>query len=240
LQNHLNRVFISASTADNAQVAMPFLAEQMRTPATLFDPSRCLVLPKAAGGPAVFLFRSTDQSAEGLLSHFTRASLVDQPPLLGTAPFQLYIATPNPQSTQASPGKGFVNHLQLLDAREQQLTSGATAVLATRWMFLRSEPANAFTTYTYIMRANTGQPGAGDIRRDCMLTSIRAGDQLVTTFPLSRGPASIRITSQFMTTAPYTFSQGVLRFETFNMRSATTSLQTDDGSGVITLSNAPP
>ncbi len=240
LQNHLNRVFISASTADDAQVAMPYLAQQMRTPATLFDPSHCLVLPKAQDGPAVFLFRSTDQSAEGLLSHFTIASLVDQPPLLGTAPFQLYIATPNPQSTQASPGKGFVNHLQLLDAREQQLNSGPTAVLATRWMFLRSEPANAFATYTYIMRANTGQPGAGDIRRDCMLTSIQAGDQLVTTFPLPRGPASIRITSQFMTTAPYTFSQGVLHFETYNLRSATTSLQTADGSGVITLSDAAP
>jgi 4-amino-4-deoxy-L-arabinose transferase-like glycosyltransferase len=293
LQHHLSRVFISVSEANNSQVAMPFLAQQMHTPVTLFDPSGCLVLPDAKDGPAVYLFRSTDKITPVLLSRFTTATLIDQPPLLGTTPFQLYIVKPIPQSTPAPIGKAFVNQLQLLEAQAQLLSSAATtgspsfrgnspsrrpsfhppsrrgevhprplsqggplwspalpqqngnptSILATRWTLLHNEPAKAFTTYTYSMRAHTQLPGAAYMRTDCMLTSIHAGDQLVTTFALpqvSGTLASISITSQFLTMSPETFSQGSLHFETFNMQSTSTTLQTEDGSGVMSLAGIAP
>jgi len=125
LQRHLSRVFISVSIANDSQVAMPFLAQQMHTPATLFDPSGCLVLPNAKDGPAVYLFRSTDKITPVLLSRFATATLIDQPALLGTTPFQLYIVTPIPQSTPVPTGKAFVNQLQLLEAQAQLLSSAA-------------------------------------------------------------------------------------------------------------------
>jgi 4-amino-4-deoxy-L-arabinose transferase-like glycosyltransferase len=240
LQHHLGRVFISVSIADDSQVAMPFLAEQMRTPATLFDPSRCLVLPHAGAGPVVLLTRSSDSLLPALLRRYAKATLVDQPPLLGTTPFRLYIVTPNPQTTLAPTGKGFAHHLQLLDDQAQLLHSGPTTFVATRWTLLRNESPRAFTSYTYSMRANMNMPGTGDMRTDCLLTSIHAGDQLVVVFPLPSGsalPASMSITSHFLTTAPYTFSQGPLHFETFNMRSASVSLQSEGGSGDVAMSD---
>jgi 4-amino-4-deoxy-L-arabinose transferase-like glycosyltransferase len=242
-QHHLGRVFISVSTADTSQIALPFLAEHMRTPATLFDPSRCLLLPRSGAEPVVLLTRSSDSLLPALLSHYTTATLIDQPPLLGTTPFRLYIVTPNPSSTPMPAGKGFVNQLQLLDDQAQLVSNGPTKYVATRWTLLRNEPAQAFTSYTYIMRANTDLPTTNSIREDCLLTSIHAGDQLVTTFPLPSGgtpPTSMSITSQLLTMYPYTFFQGPLHFETFHMLRALASLQTVDGSGAVHFSRFAP
>ncbi len=240
LQHHLSRVFISVSIANDSNVALPYLAQQMHTPATLFDPAGCLVFPNAEDGPAVYLLRSTNRIASVLFGSYTTTTLIDQPPLMGAAPFQIYIVSPKPLSTPPQTGKGFVGQLQLLDSQAQLLAGGSTSLLATRWTFLHNEPARSFTSYTYTMRANTGLIGVGEMRSDCMLTSIRAGDQLVTTFALPQVSgvlASVSITSQFQTMSPYTFSQGPLHFETFNIRGATTLLQTRDGSGVINLSD---
>src|SRR3989440_2728162 len=225
-QRHLNRVYITMSTYDDTLTAMPFLAEQMRTPTTLFDAASCLVLPAPGAGPAVLLVRSTDKVVTALLTHFATVALVDQPPLLGTSPFQLYIVTPSVHSGRSEGGgqstsgqNGFVNHLQLFAPRAQQVSLSTSPFLVTRWTLLRNEQPRLRTAYTYVMRARPDLPNAGSIRSDCTLTSIRAGDQLITAFRLPQGsplPSSFGITSQFLMTSPYTIALGPLHFETAN------------------------
>jgi len=224
--------------------AMPFLAEQMRTPTTLFDAASCLVLPAPDAGPAVLLVRSTDKVVTALLTHFATVTLVDQPPLLGTAPFQLYIVTPgspNMRSVQPNAARnGFVNHLQLLAPQAQQLSLGTSPFLVTRWTLLRNEQPRLRTAYTYTMRAKSDLPNAGSIRSDCTLTSIQHGDQLITTFRLPQGsplPSSFRITSQFLMASPYTISLGPLHFETANTQGAPVALRTVHGRGAVTISS---
>src|SRR5205823_10052468 len=124
---HLNRVYITMSSYDDTLTALPFLAEQMRTPTTLFDAASCLVLPAPGDGPAVLLVRSTDKVVATLLSHFGTVTLVDQPPLLGTSPFQLYIVTPSAPDLQPPSARNeFVKHLQLLAPQAQQLSLGTS------------------------------------------------------------------------------------------------------------------
>ena len=239
-QRHLNRVYSTMSSSDNTLTAMPFLAESLRTPTTLFDSTSCLVLPAPGAGPAVLLLRSTDRVASALLGHFATATLVDRPPLPGTSPFQLYIVTSNLNSVQPTPApSGFVNHLQLLAPQAQQLSLGTSPFLVTSWTLLRNEQPSIRTAYTYTMRAKTGLPHAGSIRSDCTLTSIRAGDQLVTTFRLPQGssmPSSFSITSQFLVMSPYTISLGPLHFETANMQGALVTLESMDGGDAVTIS----
>ncbi len=66
--HHLNHVYIA--TDQYTQNSLGYLAEQMRTPTTLFDASRCLVLPNAAAGPAELLVGPYDKLSMVLLSHF--------------------------------------------------------------------------------------------------------------------------------------------------------------------------
>ncbi len=243
-QRHLNRVYITMSSYDDTLIAEPFLAEQMSTPTTLFDSTSCLVLPSPSAGPAVLLMRSTDKVVSALLSHFATITLVDQPPLLGTSPFQLYIVTPSVhsgRSGQPAPAQnGFVNHLQLLAPQAQTLSLGTSPFLVTPWTLLHDEQLRLRTTYTYIMRAKPNFPEARSIRSDCTLTSFRAGDQVVTTFRLPQGgaiPSSFNITSQFLVTSPYTISLGPLHFETAKTQGIPVALQSVDGRDAITISN---
>ena len=112
-QRHLNRVYIT--TDASSQTAMRYLAEQLRTPTTLFDDSSCLVLPGASGGPALFLVSPYAQLTLALLNQYATATLIDRPVRLGAPPFQLYIVTPRPIIGQTFVPVTFVDHLQLVD-----------------------------------------------------------------------------------------------------------------------------
>src|SRR5260370_18200865 len=120
LHRHLNHVYIATDLF--TQVALRYLAEQMQTPATLFDASNCLVLPNPASGPAVLLVGPYDKLSGVLLGRFAVATLIDQPERLGGAPFHLYLLQPIPAPKQASSNEAFANNLQLLDNRPRQLS----------------------------------------------------------------------------------------------------------------------
>jgi hypothetical protein len=240
--HHLNRVYITISFKDDSLTALPYLAEQMHTPSTLFDATACLVLPSLARGPAVLLMRSTDTVVAALLQHFATATLVDKPPLLGTSPFLLYIVTPTLPLTPSR--YGFANHLQLLD-KTQQFMLNTTPLLATRWTLLNNAQPGSFTTYTYTMRAKSttsDDSTTSTIRSDCLFTAMRANDQLIASFPLPRNsvplaPSSFSITAQFLTTSLYTFAEGPFRFETYRTTSTLETLHTLDGSNMLTLAS---
>ena len=65
LRRHLNRVYLTADAY--SQVPLSYLIGQMRTPTTLFDDERCLVLPNPADGPAVLLVDPYAQMTLALL-----------------------------------------------------------------------------------------------------------------------------------------------------------------------------
>ncbi len=188
----------------------------MHTPATLFESKSCLVLPSPGEGLAVMLTRSTDTLALALLSHFATATLVDEPPVLGSTPFKLYIVTPRP-FTRSATRAGFAGQLQLIDSQVLQLGRRFPPMFISRWTLLHSEQPASRTTYNYVMDLHS----AGSTQSTCLLTSVRAGDQLVATFPISQNDLEARsfsITSQFLVKSPYTITLGALHFETFKLR----------------------
>ncbi|MFL5660223.1 MAG: ArnT family glycosyltransferase, partial [Ktedonobacteraceae bacterium] len=158
-QHHLNRVYITISTSgyDSTSTSLPFLAQQMHTPSTLFDAASCLILPTSSEGPAVLLVKSSNSLALALLSRFATTTLIDRPPLLGTSPFQLYIVTPKLQSPSIN--SGFVEHLRPA-TQAQQATIGNSSFLLTSWTMLNNEQPGSFISYTYTLRAKPDLPAA--------------------------------------------------------------------------------
>jgi hypothetical protein len=173
-----------------------------------------------------------------LVSHFAKATLVSRPERLGGVPFHLYIVEPVASSELAPSHETFAHHLQLLDTQVQRFRLDKLTWLATRWSYMRSAAPENRTTYTYTMKAQfAGMPG---ISSQCTSTSIRAGDQLVVTFPLFQSaniPASMTIYAKAYTTMPLDVSYGSLHLE--NIRDQSTQpvyLQTTDGKTGISLS----
>ena len=239
LSRHLNHVYIA--TDQFTQVELRYLAEQMQTPTTLFDASHCLVLPDPAAGPAVLLVGPYDQLTGVLLGQFAITTLVDRPGRLGSVPFQLYIVQPIAEPNPASSNKAFVNNLQLLDNRAQQLSYANSTWLAMRWRFIRSASPNYRTSYTYAMRALLKGNGNGElsISSQCVSTSMRTGDQLVVALQIPQGasvPASLNISATFYVTMPLDLSYGPIHLESIRDRSTQpATLQTTTGTASITL-----
>jgi hypothetical protein len=242
-QHHLSQVYITLSTKDDFDsllLGFPYLAGQMRTPATLFDSTSCLVLPSPSEGSAVLLMRSSDTLAFALLNRFATATLVAEPPVLGSTPFKLYIVTPRPYAGTAPTGTGFAGQLQLIDSQvqKQQPGAGFPTKLISRWRLLQNEQPASRTTYSYMMNETSMLAGAVSARSTCLLTSMRAGDQLVVTFPLSQkdlAAHSFSVTSQFLVQSPYTINVGALHFETFKLKGQPVKLRAMDGGDSVVV-----
>ena len=238
MQHNLNHVYIA--TDQYTQTSLDYLAEQMHTPTTLFDASRCLVLPNAITGPAAMLIGPYDTLSLALLNHFAKATLVSRPERLGGVPFQLYIVQPIAASNSTPSHEAFVHHLQLLDSQVQQFRFDDMSWYTTRWSYLHSAVPAYRTTYTYSMIALFS--GNTTISSQCISTSIRAGDQLIVTFPLSQNatsPLSMTITAKSFTTKPLDISYGSFHLE--NIRDQNTQplfLQTTEGKPGISLSTS--
>lgn len=241
-QHHFNRVYIA--TDSSSETALRYLAEQLRTPTTLFDASRCLVLPDPADGSAVLLVGPADGLATAMLSQFATATLVARPPRLGSVPFQLYIVRPLALNSelQQPPLPQFVQNLQLLNKSAHLLRFSNLSWLVTDWRLLRSEQPGFRVTYNYILAAsptNNGIVSKSSSSSICTFTAIRTGDQLLVAFnwPNSHSvPASLTITASFSRAMPYIPSYGPLHLETIGTQISPSSvLQTMQGSKSITL-----
>jgi 4-amino-4-deoxy-L-arabinose transferase-like glycosyltransferase len=215
LAHHLSRVYVTTDVA-TAQ-ALSYLATETRdfhTPMTLFDATSCLVLPAPTDGPAVLLVGPYSKFSDALLAHFTKATLVSEPPRLGGAPFRLYIVDPPAPLPAAQ--DAFAGNLQLLGAPAQPFSFASAPWTVTRWSLLRSAAPDFETTYSYRLTATAGGSRAR-AQSQCVLDSMRAGDELLVAFKLpggGHGPASLAISAQFEASKPYTLSYGPLAFET--------------------------
>lgn len=214
-QRHLNRVYITTDVY--SQIAMGYLAEQMRTPTTLFDDASCLVLPGASDGPAVFLVGPYAQLTLALLNQFATTTLIDTPARLGAPPFRLYIVTPRPVTGQTFAPETFVSNLQLLNLQRQQLDVAGSSWLVSRWNLLRSAQPGPRITYNYAMTAVPNMHNNSPSHSHCILSAMRTGDQLLIAFALpedSSSPSFVTIEGQAYTTTPSYPSLGPLRLET--------------------------
>jgi 4-amino-4-deoxy-L-arabinose transferase-like glycosyltransferase len=234
-QHHLNRVYITTDMATHT--ALQYLAEQMHTPTTLFDDTRCVVLPNPADGPAVLLVGPYDTLTNILLPHFGKATLVDEPHRLGGPSFRLYIVRSTEQ--HATGGDAFVDNLRLLETKPWRFSFNNTSWLATYWSLLRSALSSYRTTYMYNlveMPDGIRSQGRGS---GCIFTSMRTGDQVVIAFRLPEGRSmysSIYIEANFQESVPYTLSYGPISLETDSNRTLQNILQTTRGTGTIHLS----
>ena len=234
-QRHLNRVYITTDAA--TQTALRYLAEQMQTPTTLFDATKCLVLPNSATGPAVLLVGPYDGLTNALLRQFASATLIDQPARLGGPPFRLYVVTPN--AGQGASHDGFVQNLQLLDGRAQHLNLYNSSWLVTRWSFMWSEQPRFRTTYNYALTVLPNGDSEQSRQSLCTFTSMREGDELLVAFDLPVGgsvPTSVTIRTQYFVTVPNDPVYGPLHAETNNsLNTAWVTLQATDGEDSITV-----
>jgi 4-amino-4-deoxy-L-arabinose transferase-like glycosyltransferase len=240
-EHHLRHVYISSDTY--SQVALRYLAEQMRTPTTVFDAASCFVLPNPIGGPAVYLVEPGDALALTLLNRFAGVTLVDQPPHLGTAPYQLFIAQPPSPGAGSAPTQQFVHNLQLLPAYTGIIQDGNSTLLVTRWNFLRAAPVIYRTFYTYRITASFPSNSAGvppaSVYSDCVFSSMQAGDQLIVTFPLHAGaPVSSQVafTGEYYVTQPHNITVGPLQLENIrDQRTIPIQLQNSGGGNTLLL-----
>jgi hypothetical protein len=243
-QHHLSRIYVTLSVKDDFDALLlgfPYLASQMHTPATLFESTSCLVLPSPGEGSAVMLMRSSDTLTLALLNHFATTTLVDEPPVLGSTPFKLYILTPRPFTQPGTGSSAFAGQLQLIDSQLQQPGAGLLSRLISRWTLLQNEQPASRTTYNYMMSAIPNLPGAASMQSTCLLTSARAGDQLIATFPLSQNDLAAHrfsVTARFLVQSPYTIILGVLHFETFQLQGKAVTLRSINGSDTVTITAA--
>ena len=209
----------------------------MQTPATLFDDSRCLVLPNAADGPALFLVSPYAQLTLALLHEYATATLVAQTARLGAPPFQFYIVASRRVTEQTSKPETFVDNLKLVNLQRQHLNLADPIWLVSSWNLLRSAHPGVRTSYNYAMTAFTNT-NSYPRRSLCTFTAMRPGDQLFVAFALPGNvpmPALVTIEGQFYTTTPYNPSFGPLRLETDHTQdSPKTLLRTMQGEDRIT------
>ncbi|HTD19509.1 MAG TPA: hypothetical protein VK667_08275, partial [Ktedonobacteraceae bacterium] len=239
-QRHLNRIYVT--TDIYSQTAMSYLAQQMQTPTTLFDDSRCLVLPAVADGPAVLLVSPYAHLALSLLHQYASAQLVDRPARLGAQPFQLYIVAPGPAPRTVAASPTFSGTLQLLNVQRFHSSRNYIPWVVARWKLLRSLPPGIRITYNYAMMALPNDGMLVTQRSLCTFTSTRAGDQLFVAFELPNHAApftQVTLKGQIDTTTPYHPLLGVLHFQTdLTTDSQRIVLRTKNGRDSITTSLA--
>lgn len=239
-QRHLNRIYVT--TDIYTQTAISYLAQQMQTPTTLFDDSRCLVLPAVADGPAVLLVSPYAQLTLSLLHQYASAQLIDRPTRLGAPPFQLYIVSSSLAPRTVAASSTFSGALQLLNLQRYQSNRDKSPWLVTRWELLRSLPPGSRITYNYAMMALPDNGMLVTQRSLCTFTSTRAGDQLYVAFELSNPPAPftrVTLKGQIYTTTPFHPSLGALHFQTdLTTDSQHIVLRTTNGQDSITTSLA--
>lgn len=241
-EHHITRIYATLSPVDGLDsgvTGFPYLASQLHTPSTLFESVSCMVLPSPQEGPAVMLMRSTDTLTAALLNKFAKATLVDEPPILGSSPFKLYIVTPYPYENTNAAQSGFAGQLHEIDSLAPNLGGQFPSTLVTRWTLLHTAPSEPLVTYTYAMRETPNLPDATPVTSTCLLTSMRAGDQLIATFPLVQNAASapsFNISSQYLVKTPDVITYGPLHFEADQLNGTPVPLSSLEGGSVVTVS----
>lgn len=218
-KEHLSHVYITSTLP--TQSALWYLVGQMQTPTTVFDGSRCLVLPNPTAGPAMMIVDSKNTLMLALLSQYATLTPVIQSPQLGGGLYQMYIARPVTLPTATGANLTFGNDLRSLDGRIQTLSAGNRTYMASAWSVLKSESASYRTTYTYSLSASLDGTSLPSTQTQCIATSLRAGDEMVAAFSLPANaslPATVSVAAQFFSDQPYALSLGPIPLENIRLQ----------------------
>jgi 4-amino-4-deoxy-L-arabinose transferase-like glycosyltransferase len=208
---HLNRLYV---TTDVTQNGMEYLIEQLNTPVTTFDDSRCLVLPAPSSGPAIMLVGPHSTMTNALLAHFAHATLLAQPGHLGGPPYEIYLVQPD--TTPGTYQEAFPQNLQLLDTGAQKMQLGQQMFLVTNWTLQHASAPDYRKTYTYGMSAQAASIQSWTSGGTCTFNAIRSGDHLLVAMQAANDvvPASLSIKTQYYVVTPHLLNVGPLTFET--------------------------
>jgi 4-amino-4-deoxy-L-arabinose transferase-like glycosyltransferase len=236
-KEHLSHVYITSTVP--TQSALWYLADQMQTPTTVFDGTRCLVLPNPADGPAVVIVDAKNTLMLSLLSQYATLTPVNQSPQLGGGLYQMYIAQPNVLPSATGANLTFGNNLRSLDGRVQVVSADNRTFMASAWGVLKPESASYRTTYTYTLTASFVGGSLPSTQTQCIATSLRTGDEIVAAFslPANTGvPTAVSVAAQYFIDQPYALSLGPIPLENIRLqRVGDTSLLTRSGANRITL-----
>lgn len=216
---HIHRIYISSSYPTS--VSLPYLAEQMKTPTTVFNAPACFVLPGSTSEPAIFVSQPDIPLIDMVISHYTKATLVDKPPHLGGNPFKIYILTADPKLSSRQPSRP--SEIQLLSSYGQQFLSGGAGLqwVTTRWEVTDSAPTAPRTSYNYSFNFQiqlSGRTKAPSTPVTCGLTSVRTGDQLLVSLKMSKNMPIVKHINtwvSFSTQAPIIFKLGSLKLVSY-------------------------
>jgi len=219
-QRHIHRIYVM--TTFDTSSALDYLAGQIKTPTELFDSANCFVFPSPQAGPVVFLAQPDSQTADMMLSLYTNATLVAEPPRLGGDPYKLYVLTTKPEPAPV-PGT-FTQGLQLLSPSAQLIQNPAEGMewLTTRWRILDTNKPAFRTNYGYQFHAaavaRKKDPG---LSFGCEPTSTWAGDQLIAYQTPQIGsvlPARIEIQASTFVEQPQIIDKGPLKMFTYHQQ----------------------
>jgi len=244
--HHLHHVYIDTDLY--TYETLKYLAGQMQTPTTVLHGSDCLVLPSLAQGPAVMLFGPADTFDQALLKQFASATLVSEPPRLGSAPFHIYIVQP----LQAAPANQafFTGDLGLNTSQPGTFTwhdpaasdESASRVVETSWTNLKDLPDMYGTMYNYnfaAQYAGNGLEGAPGTTH-CSFTNLAPGDQLLVPFHLPSAstawPTALTLSGSASLTQPDQLNYGPFHFESIlNQNTTPVPFQSSTGGNSIVL-----
>lgn len=215
-RNHIHRIYAMEDLSDKS--ALDYLSEQIKTPIELNGTWKCFILPDIHAGPVVFLAAPDSALADILLSHYTNATLIEEPQRLGGSPFELYILTARPVPAPIS--HTFARSLQLLSSKVQLLQSATTNQqwLASRWRITETRAPAPRTNYGFDFQVQSKAPGqSSDLT--CTPTATWADDQLFALQESVKGsavPAQIMLQAATFTQQPTLIHIGPLTMTTFN------------------------
>jgi len=193
----IQRIYATLSY-DTART-MQFLSEQIQTPIEFNEVSglqhveQCFLLPNLSAGPVVFLAEPDDPITTVMLNQYTNATLIEEPPHLGGAPYRLYILTAKPAPVGVS--QTFGRELQLLSPDAYVIPG--TRLLTTRWQILDTRQPALRTIYNFRFQVQSAYASS---TITCQPTATWTGDQLFTFQDVgTQGKAPSQITMQVAT-----------------------------------------
>ncbi len=133
----------------------------------------------------------------------------------------MYIAQPVALRSATGANLTFGSNLRSLDGRVQTFSVGNRSYVASAWSVLKSESASYRTTYTYSLTASFNGTGQSSTQTQCIATSLRAGDEMVTAFSLPDGvalPTTVSVAGEYFSDQPYALSLGPLPLENIRLQ----------------------
>lgn len=218
-KRHIKRIYIATSYSDAS--ALRYLAQDLKTPMTLFDGTNCAVLPAPEAGPVVLLETPYLYAADRVVGQYSDANQIAQPWRAGGDPFKLFVLSSHhtPKPVRALSG----GLLQLSNEATTYTDVAGTIIkrwLVTRWQVAGETTPAPQTTYHHDFSMKLDGVTPTD-NASCTSTRMWRGDQIFGIQSLKNGitqPTTVTVQPSSYTTQPKLHHLGSLTFSVFDWR----------------------